>query len=877
MAEEQVRNGRSLDKRLQGSRTTTAIAIAWERLWPLLMPLFLVVSLFLSVSWFDLWKYLPDLARYALLGVFGIGTLYAISMLRHFRAPTSAQIDTRLERFNALAHQPISTQSDSIEDTKSSPFARALWREHKKRMSDRVRAVRADLPRPSLAERDPYALRAIAPLLLFIAFGYGAGNHFDRIVSAFTPQSVVKAREARLDAWVTPPAYTNRPPIFLTRKTAVAPDGNSGKAWNVPEASKFVLRIANDVEASVQFETSVGTSDIKPATKSEKETDDPVSEKALTKRVEYQFDLKGDGDIVLMSGETELKRWAFTVIEDTPPQISHAEPPSQALRGALQLLYQIKDDYGVASARAEIRPVSDDGAGNGSTAGNRAARPLYDAPDFSLPLPRRNAKAGVQRTSRDLTNHPWAGAMVSLKLVATDVAGKIGESEAHEFLLPSRRFSKPLAAAIAEQRRILAMDARSAPHVAAMLDVFTTHEPETFINDAAVYMGIRVARRSIQNALTDDDLRKVVDLLWDIALDVEDGDLSNAERRLREAQERLSEALENGASDEEIDKLMKELREAMNEFMKELAQQAMRNQNQDMARADPNTQMLSQRDLDRMMDQIENLAKSGSKDAARELLNQLQQMMDNLQAGRHQQQRMGEDGDQFRKQMNELADMMKRQQDLMDQTFGMQRQRQNQQGQQGQQGQRQQNGQRQGQQGGQQNQGGQRPMTAEEFAQALKQLQKEQGALQDRLKQFMDRLNQQGTDAGRELGDAGKAMGNAKDALGEGNNGQAVEEQGRALQAMRKGAQQMMQQMQQMMAGERGGTDPNGQQRNGDPDPLGRRQQRRGPDFGESVDVPDEIDAQRARKILEAIRRRLSEPFRPKVELDYLDRLLKSR
>ena len=55
-----------------------------------------------------------------------------------------------------------------------------------------------------------------------------------------------------------------------------------------------------------------------------------------------------------------------------------------------------------------------------------------------------------------------------------------------------------------------------------------------------------------------------------------------------------------------------------------------------------NAQMLTQNDLERMMDRIEDLAKSGSQDAARQMLSELQRMMDNLRAGRHEQQRQAE-------------------------------------------------------------------------------------------------------------------------------------------------------------------------------------------------------------------------------------------
>jgi len=57
-------------------------------------------------------------------------------------------------------------------------------------------------------------------------------------------------------------------------------------------------------------------------------------------------------------------------------------------------------------------------------------------------------------------------------------------------------------------------------------------------------------------------------------------------------------------------------------------------------------------------------------------------------------------------------------------------------------------------------------------------------------------------------------------------------------------------------------------------DPLGRPQRTTGPDLGTTVKVPDEIDIQRAREILEAIRKRLGAPGIVDMERDYLERLL---
>jgi uncharacterized protein (TIGR02302 family) len=253
-------------------------------------------------------------------------------------------------------------------------------------------------------------------------------------------------------------------------------------------------------------------------------------------------------------------------------------------------------------------------------------------------------------------------------------------------------------------------------------------------------------------------------------------------------------------------------------------------------------------------------------------------MMNNLQAGRQQQQRQGQS--EMRQQMDKLGEIMRRQQEMMNETYRMQR---------GQQGQ---DGDDQDMQGDQEMQGGQgrqgdegqspdgrrggrnpgKPMSPQEFAEALKQLQEGQGKLQKDLDQLGKSLEGMGLQPNKGFGDAGQEMGSAEQSLGEADGDGAVGHQGRALEALRKGAQDMMQQL-QAMQGDQGGSREGGRQ-NADRDPLGRPRATQGPDFGDSVKVPDEIDVQRARRILEAIRKRLGNALSPDVERSYLERLL---
>ena len=196
-----------------------------------------------------------------------------------------------------------------------------------------------------------------------------------------------------------------------------------------------------------------------------------------------------------------------------------------------------------------------------------------------------------------------------------------------------------------------------------------------------------------------------------------------------------------------------------------------------------------------MMDQIENLAKSGNREQAQELLSQLENMMNNLQAGRQQQRGQSGQSGEMRKQMDKLGEIMRRQQEMMNETFRMdQMQRgQRQRGQNRDEQLGEQNG--EGQPGGEQGQDGQ-GMSPEEFADALKQLQEGQGKLRSDLEGLMKGLEGLGIQPGEGFGEAGEAMGEAETALGEGEGDEAVGQQGRALEALRKGAQDMMQQMQ---------------------------------------------------------------------------------
>jgi uncharacterized protein (TIGR02302 family) len=815
-------------------------SLLWERLWPALAALATVVGLFLAFSWAGLWLVLPPLARAIGLFIFLIAIVAAALPLLILRLPSVYDGLRRLDRSTGETHRPATTVADRIAANSQDPVSQALWRAHVERALLSARKFKAGWPAPRLSLRDPMAFRALVVILVVASFFAAGGERIKRVAAAFDWHGVVAPANFRIDAWVTPPVYTGRPPVMLL---GLRPGESAQAAPSVavPVGSQLVIRATGKVRFDIVRQGGVEDA---PA---EGRTPLPAGTE------ERRLLIKGNGSAAVHGVLGSDLVWNFTAITDRAPNIELIRDPERQARGALRLDYKMDDDYGVVEAKATFSLKDEQ-------APVKSRHSLFTAPDYALALPQARTRAGTAQTTHDLTEHPWAGAEVVMTLTARDEAGNEGRSQQHELTLPQRIFVKPLARSLIEQRRILALDAETKPLVLTALAALTI-APERFTQEAAIYLGLRSIYYDLENAKSDDALREVVARLWDMAVQLEDGNVSQAEQALRQAQEALRQALERGASDEEIKKLMDQLRAAMDKFLQALAEEMRKNPQQLSRPLDRNTRTLSQQDLKSMLDRLENLARSGNKDAARRLLEELQSMLENLQMARPGASG-GDDGDDdMMSALDELGDMIRKQQQLRDKTFrqGQDMRRDRQRGQPGQ---------------------GDRQMG---------DLRQDQQGLRDRLNKLLDQLRQrglgqqgqpgqpgEGNEMGQ-LGDAGEAMGQAEGQLGEGDADSAVDSQGRALDAMRKGAQGLAQSMQQQGMG----PGPNGRPGRGqaraqqDTDPLGRPM--RGRDYGDdlTVKVPGEIDAQRARRILEELRKRFGESSRPQLELDYIERLLK--
>jgi uncharacterized protein (TIGR02302 family) len=820
-------------------------AIAWERSWPHLARLLTIVGLFLVASWAGVWLALPFIARAIGLALFVLLALGALFPLLRFRWPSREEGLSRLDRGTGIRHRPATALTDTL--ATQDPVALALWQAQRERTLASIKRIRAGLPSPRLPFHDPWALRALVAVMMVAAYVAAGDERMLRVAAAFDWNGVLSPANIRVDAWVTPPVYTGKPPIILSAANKEAATPAAGPL-PVPAGSTLIVRSSG---GTLDVVAGGGVTEAVPAEQAPKGTN------------ERHFTIAGDGTahVRAPSGQPQ---WKFSAVPDRAPTISLAKDPERQARGSLQMSYRIEDDYGVTEAQARFALRPGEPPKRAGEKSSTEPRPLFDPPQFSLVLPNARTRNGVGQTVKDLSEDPYAGADVTLILTAKDEAGNEGRSEPFNMRLPERLFTKPLARALIEQRRILALDANQNSQVYAALEALMI-APELFTPEAGQYLGLHSVTRQLEAARTDNAMREVVANLWALAVTIEDGNITDVDKALRAAQEALKQALERGASDEEIKKLTENLRAALDNFMRQLAEQ-LRNNPQQLARPlDPNTRVLRQQDLNNMIERMERLSRSGDKDAARQLLEQLQQMLENLQMAQP-----GQSGDGDMEQaLNELGDMIRKQQQLRDKTF------------------------KQGQDSRRDR------MRGKQGDQSMGDLQQDQQALRDRLKKLQQELAKRGMGQGQRgekgqqgqpgqdaeqgegedgLGEADTAMGDASGKLGEGNADGAVDSQGRALEALRKGAQSLAQAMQQGDDGQGDGPGNRvGRQQSGanGTDPLGRPLH--GHEYSDdySVKIPGEIDVQRVRRILEELRRRLSDPQRPQIELDYIERLLK--
>ncbi|HEY3636807.1 MAG TPA: TIGR02302 family protein [Rhizomicrobium sp.] len=771
--------------------TLARIVLAWERGWPALWPATGILGLYIAAALFGVTDALPGALRSLLfVSVLAATGYFLYREFRDWRTPRWEEGARRVERDSALAHRPITERDDRLIVGAGDPFAEALWRAHIVQLLRRLGHLKVAPPAPGLATKDRYALRYIVLLALCAALLFAGADWQRRLALAFSFDEGAGAPVAALDAWITPPAYTGWAPLYLRP--------GSGATVAVPAGSQLVLRVhGGRIVPHLQFYPEpAGLEDFSG------ESGAWGTSAKIT----------ANAQVSVSDADNRLGQWRINAIADQPPIIAFAAPPSRTERDALKIAYTAGDDYGVVSARAIIRPVGSKTHANLSV---------------DLPLPASSAKTVSETLYRDLTGHPFAGLDVEITLEARDGAGQIGRSKPFHMQLPERIFTNPLSRALIEQRQALAMNGMvGRTHVADMLDALTIAPDRFYVHQTNIYLGIRTAYWMLRKAHDGRDLVQVEDMLWQIATALEQDGLLDAAAQLRALQQLLSQALAQGAPQSMIDSLMQRYQQALQNYLRALAQNGAQRGGGSVPK---DAKVITPKDIEAMLKAIQQLAQTGAREKAQELLSMLQNLLENMHPG-------GAGNGQADKALNGaiqgLGDIIGRQRQLLDKSL------------------------RQGQGAGDPKDGG------------GKGLADQQRKLHEDLDRLLKGLNGRKVPGADKMGQAGSAMGDAQGALGRQDFGSASDAQKNALEALKQGAGQLAEEM--MKDGAQG---KNGRGRQNQ-DPLGRTSGTNG-GVGSDTKLPGASELQRARAILEELRRRAAQPGRSKQELDYIDRLLR--
>ena len=773
--------------------------------------------------------------------------------VRRFRFPTRAEAIARLDA--TLPGRPLAALTDTLALGDTDPATRALWALHRGRMAERAAAARAPLPNPDLAPRDPYGLRISAATGVTVALIFGAP------LAIFTPPDHPQppgAAEAAMgpawEGWAEPPRYTGKPGLYL--------NGFEGADMFLPEGTKLSFRFYG-APGSVPFTETVSSPAATPETAEGGEV--------------QSLDLIARRSGVIEIGGRMGRSFRVTMLTDAAPAVELPRLAERRADGKLAQPFHASDDYGVVKGQAHL---SLDLAAIDRRYGLALAPEPRPDLTFDLPLPITGSRADfTEMLTEDMSEHPWANLPVKLSLSVEDGLGQTGTSGEQRLDLPGRRFFDPRAAALIEMRRDLLWSRENAARTAELLRAIL-NRPEGVFPAPQMAEALHAQIERLEGAsLTPEARDEMAKVLWDLAKLLEDGGLADALSAMQQAQERLSEAIRNGASKDEIAKLMAELKEATDRYLQMLAERATEQEQGPQFGQQQESQRITGDQIQKMMEEIQRLMEEGKMAEAQELLDQLARLMENMKVT---QGEGGEGGMPGGKTMKDLGQTLRDQQKLSDDAFRqMQRSPQPEGVDPGleQPGpgapQPQPDGQPQAGDGAQEDPG---QSLAERQHALRRELERQRG--------LMPRLGGEAAEeAERSLEGAGEAMDGAEQALKDGDLGGAIDKQADAIEALRDG----MRKLGEAMAEENGqgsrGQGTEGMERRGDAmgghgerelprDPLGRATGD-GSRIGTDSDLLKGDDIyRRARDLLDEIRRRTADRQRPEPERDYLRRLL---
>lgn len=588
-------------RRLARSRFLARWAILFERLWPALWPSLAVLGAFLCLALLRLPPLLPGWLHAGLLALVVLAFLGLLARgLWRPDPPDDRAADRRLETSSGLIYRPLSVLTDK--PATDDAVGLALWQSHAARALTQIGRLHVGPPRPGLAVLDPRALRYALLLVLVACVCIANVDAPSRLYAAVTPSLPVahRAPNVELHAWITPPAYTLIAPVFLK------PEGGS---VTVPAGSHLTVNVSGGTTEPALILNDHAASFVRLDNSS----------------FQAQGELVHGGPITVSRGGGDQATWMLTVVADQPPTAAWGDSPGrQASSQQTRVPWQVADDYGVTKLQAEFR-----------------LRDRPDAPPLitDIPLPAGPLKVAHGLSQPDLTAHPWAGLPVIGRLVVRDAIGQVGASANSTFEMAERPFHNPIARLLIAARKTLSIHPSDRGDALAALDGLM-QQPDLFTGDLGAFVALSGAYYDLVRNHSDQAVPEAQDLLWNLALHLEEGQTEQSARSLEEARQAARDAMDkaqqqpNDSTRQQLAKKLEELRQAIERHMRSLVEEALRNNS--LVPFDPKALQLTDRDMQQMAERAEQAAREGRMVDAQQQMAQLERMLDQLRSARSQ-------------------------------------------------------------------------------------------------------------------------------------------------------------------------------------------------------------------------------------------------
>lgn len=597
----------------------TRVVLFVERLWAAFaLPLVLLFALVMTAA-FGFWATLPFWPHMILLLVWIGGGAWLFYENRHNYPgfPTLEQGRVALERRHLLRHRPLTLAADKPVQAMT-PEARALFEKAQQSASEAGRRAGPTAVRTQKLLADKWALRYPVLILMLIALWADSDRGFAELRQAFYPagkQAYLKTIQG-VDAWIYPPEYTQDSRFILQADTTQA----------VPEGAEVMVRVHVVEPLSRQPALMLA------------EAEKPLTRQGQTYTTRAAV-AEGGGLEVRYRGRV-LFQTRLSLVEDTPPEITLNPPLERTPEGMLNIPFTVRDDYGVKKVEVLISREGPDGNRREVTR--------------ELVIPREGVREAETSSYVDFTADPFAGFQVQMQLRATDMAGQGTLTPPRKLTLPERPFNHPVAKRLVALRKELFRQPDREGYVAGQLRGIMS-KPESFDHNNRAYMSITFAEKTLQ-AKNTDHIARAMGLMWDAALHIEKGPLAMQMERLLNAQRDLQKALAEGASPQEIDALFRKLAQAMQDLLRQAQFGGDMGEMMDVP-------SLQNSDLAQLMEQINELLKSGAYEEAQKLLKELEKLMAHVSMGDNQAMK------DFQEAMGDLQNIKKQQEQLIEEAF----------------------------------------------------------------------------------------------------------------------------------------------------------------------------------------------------------------